>query len=751
MATYMNPSSCLSKFLLFSSISLTTAFLSPSIFAIGNSIVAVDTTGTTGLYTSLVLDAQGYPTMSYYDASEGKLKVAHCFEKNCALFNSIVTPDASSAVGKYTSIALDHNGNPVISYYDETNSALKVLHCGNATCSTGNTIAKPDSIGTVGQYTSVTVDNNNFPVVSYYDVTNGVLKVLHCGNSACSAGNTIVKPDISSSNGVQSAIKLNAAGKPVIAYFDFTNTSLKILTCGNANCTAGNTITTADSAGDVGRYPSLQLDSNGNPAVSYLDATNGKLKVLRCGNALCTAGNTFALVGNNSIVGYFSSLALDGGNNPTISYWDRTNGDLNVLRCSNASCSTGNTITIPDSTGNVGQYTSLKLDASSNPVVSYYDVTNGNLKVLHCGSTTCGINSTTVADMAVQAGQYSAIKLDALGNPVVSYWDQANGDLKVLHCGDNTCNNNNVITSAYTPGNTGWDTSLALDSNGYPVISFYDFTNSVMKVLHCTNANCTGVNSPTTPDILSRRLTSIALDAAGNPVIASAGQADQGLRIVHCGDATCSTGNTVTSPDFPSYPFNADVRGVSLTLDSSGNPIVSFYRADKNQLKVLHCADSACAGPGNSIAVLDPGTVSGDHRSTSITLDANGYPVVAYQDTANHALKVLHCGNANCTAGNSIASPVTNPSGNIGIAPSIKLDAVTGNPIVSYGTSNNMSVLYCGNQNCTANNLITVVDPTSSGWDSALALDTNGFPVASYYHSTGKNLKVLHCATKSCQ
>src|SRR5687768_10915056 len=70
-----------------------------------NSIVAVDKDGTVGQYTSLVLDSQGYPTISYYDATEAKLKVVHCFEKNCALLNTIVTPDASFKVGQYTAIA----------------------------------------------------------------------------------------------------------------------------------------------------------------------------------------------------------------------------------------------------------------------------------------------------------------------------------------------------------------------------------------------------------------------------------------------------------------------------------------------------------------------------------------------------------------------------------------------------------------------------------------------------------------------
>ena len=47
-------------------------------------------------------------------------------------------------VGYYTSLALNTSGFPVISYWDLSTSALKVAVCGNATCSSGNTLTTVD-------------------------------------------------------------------------------------------------------------------------------------------------------------------------------------------------------------------------------------------------------------------------------------------------------------------------------------------------------------------------------------------------------------------------------------------------------------------------------------------------------------------------------------------------------------------------------------------------------------------------------
>jgi len=354
-----------------------------------NTITTVDSVGDVGFFTSITIGTDGLPVVSYYDDTNGDLKVLKCGNDACSIGNTITIVDRTGEIGWYTSITIGTDDFPVISYQDNTNFYLKVLKCGNAACSSGNTITSVDTTGNVGRYTSITIGTDGLPVVSYYDFTNNDLKVLKCGNAACSSGNAITSVDTTGYVGRHTSIAIGTDGLPIVSYRTIDSFDLKVLKCGNAACSSGNTITTVDTTGNVGHYTSIRIGTDGLPVVSYYDHTNGDLKVLKCGNAACSSGNTITTVDTEGDVGYFTSITIGTDGLPVVSYYDYVNEDLKVLKCGNAACSSGNIITRVDTTGSVGADTSITIGTDGLPVISYLDITNLDLKVLKCGSQSC--------------------------------------------------------------------------------------------------------------------------------------------------------------------------------------------------------------------------------------------------------------------------------------------------------------------------------------------------------------------------
>ncbi len=107
-----------------------------------------------------------------------------------AQFNGTpITVDSVGVVGLYTSQAIV-NGNPAISYYDQTNGDLKFVRANDASGTSFGTPVTVDSTGDVGQYTSITAVNGILGI-SYYDVTNGNLKFVRSTDNGLTFSSSI--------------------------------------------------------------------------------------------------------------------------------------------------------------------------------------------------------------------------------------------------------------------------------------------------------------------------------------------------------------------------------------------------------------------------------------------------------------------------------------------------------------------------------------------------------------------------------
>ena len=346
------------------------------------SIETVDSAGGVGEYTSIALDTNNYPHISYYDVANGDLKYAYHDGSGW----QIKTVDSDGDVGGHTSIALDSHGYPHISYHDTTNNDLKYAYWDG----TQWQIKTVDSAGGVGEHTSIALDSNNRPHISYCDGINYDLKY---------------------------------------AYWDGTSWQIE----------------TVDSDGKTGEYTSIALDTNNNPHISYYDTYSGPPAVgepVFATQDLMYAywdGTQWQIEtvsgGTTANIGKYSSIVLDSNNRPHIScyddiysniphydlvyaYWDGTQWQIETVDDDGTDSSGGNI---------VGKYSSIALDSNSRPHISYYDGTNYDLKYAYWDGTQWQI---VIVDSDGKVGTFTSIAIDTSDRVHISYNDSMNGYLK---------------------------------------------------------------------------------------------------------------------------------------------------------------------------------------------------------------------------------------------------------------------------------------------------------------------------------
>jgi len=316
-------------------------------------IQIVDSTGNVGPYSSLALDSDGNPHISYFDISNHALKYASRWGSSDWVTETVDSGD----VGVYCSLALDSNNNPHISYCDLTEEILKYA-------SWNGSGWKIENVSTGGGFTSLALDSSDNPHISCNDDANNGLKYSSFNGSGWHS--EIVDSAGWSDMGDFSSLALDSSDRAHISYYYYGTGDLLYAVSSGSSWN----ITTVNPFGDVGFYSSLALDSNGNAHISY--QLNGVLRYSYWNGS----GWNFQMVDSTYSVGAYSSLALDSEGDAHISYYDGANADLRYARWNGSNWD----IRIIDSQGDVGKYSSLALGPGDGVHIGYFDETNDDLK-----------------------------------------------------------------------------------------------------------------------------------------------------------------------------------------------------------------------------------------------------------------------------------------------------------------------------------------------------------------------------------
>jgi hypothetical protein len=332
-------------------------------------------------------------------------------ESACATTWLFELVDGPGDQGSFSSVAIDPQGNPGISYcFADASGGPNLMYA--ARTGLGWVVETVDSLGSVGIYTSLAFDSQGNPRISYYDETNGNLKFAAKNGGVW----TLETVDAAGDVGLDTSLELDAQGNPRISYLAAIISS----TNGDLKYAAKNggiwSVETVDSLGWAGEYTSLDLDSQGNPHISYFDRGNDDVKY-----AVKNGPNWSIEIADPSGGMFSTSIAVDASNRPHISYHVGSADDLRYAFKSGGVWIRETVDTLPAVSA------SIVLDPQGAPHIGYtiwfpyndlkYAVKSGVTWTLADVDTARATNSATLA-------------LDAQETPHFAYYQFSNNNLR---------------------------------------------------------------------------------------------------------------------------------------------------------------------------------------------------------------------------------------------------------------------------------------------------------------------------------
>ena len=365
-------------------------------------------------FTSLALDAADKPLIGYLIGNDLKLA------RRPGLNWQLLVVDTRRSTGAYTSLAADRAGGVHIAYRDISTGVLRyAVNSGTAWQSRA-----VDAGAGPAAHTALAVDQAGAPHLLYVS-SPGLGRPAALRYARWTGSIWVIEtiaPDIGLADRFESrrpGLQIDAAGMPHVAYYDGTAQAIIYGRFDGGRWQLGPVA----GGGAIGECVSLALDGQAAPSVLYHAGDRGELILAQRG----AEGWQESVVDAGFYVSGCNGLVLDGAGHPHVCY-SALSGQTVDLRYARRVGEVWQVNTVQAGAPFTGDFCAIALDAGEQPHISFYDATEGDL--LHAWRTGEAWQVEAVARRG-DVGAYSALAVAAEDTLYISYHDGTTLDLKV--------------------------------------------------------------------------------------------------------------------------------------------------------------------------------------------------------------------------------------------------------------------------------------------------------------------------------
>ncbi|HBY74009.1 MAG TPA: hypothetical protein DEG44_04990 [Candidatus Kerfeldbacteria bacterium] len=400
--------------------------------------------------------------------------------------------------------------------------------------------------------------------------------------------------------------------------------------------------------------------------------------------------------------------------------------------------------------------------AITNGVISSTVVdTDTDTNTTYSAGTGITINGTTIS-----ASLGTSIDADELASTAIQAGDIETGDLPSLSS-DNLTDVSSLamldeaesITANWVNTANPWDdnevaNSLTLTGGTINDVTIGATTASSGNFSSLSVRNVT--TSLTMPSYFSRK--AISAELAGQtfitavaavfgsdnlPFVVYGKASDAAIYSVTCNNEVCN--DTIVS-SLVTTTGAGGANQIDTVVGPDGYPQIAYYDSALGDLMFVDCSSLTCASGSNTKSTLD-NSATAVGKSVDMIIGSDGFPQIAYIDDTNDDLKIFDCGNATCSSGNTTS---TVDSGNIGVGVAFA-SALDGRGVMVYETSGSPDVLTygrCDNATCTAITTATIDASAVIGKTPAITMSDNLVPIIVFVDDT--NVITIYCGNITC-